>query len=236
MASQVFRSLSLFCLCGAFSLAVPNSARAEEYRIPEIGVKTSTALVAKVEAPNSHIYTKPELESQAVADVDPGETYVVQSSSGNGWVKVDLGDMVGYLPVEDATLIETTREDVDQSVQTRQGVIDYAMQFLGGRYRYGGRDPHTGVDCSGFTKYVMEHAAGIALNRTSRTQAGQGQTVDVDQARPGDLVFYASGGHIDHVAIYMGNGKIIHASTERTGIKISEWDHRKPVKVVDVIN
>ena len=236
MGNQVVRSLRLFCLCGVFSLAVPASVMAEEYRIPEIGVKTSTALVAKVEAPNSHIYTKPELESQAVADVDLGETYAVQSSSNNGWVKIDLGDTVGYLPLEDATLIETTMEDVDQSVKTRQDVISYALQFLGGRYRYGGRDPHTGVDCSGFTRYVMEHAAGINLNRTSRTQAGQGQTVDIDEARPGDLVFYATGGHIDHVAIYMGNGKIVHASTERTGIKISEWDHRKPVKVVDVIN
>lgn len=77
---------------------------------------------------------------------------------------------------------------------------------------------------------------GNLLKPYLRNPGGAGRPGDISQARPGDLIFYASGGRIDHAAIYMDNGQIIHASTEKAGIKISRWDHRKPVKAVDVIN
>lgn len=95
--------------------------------------------------------------------------------------------------------------------------------------------PHTGVDCSGFTKYVMQHGAGVSLNRSSTSQSKQGTAISADQMQPGDLIFYGSGKGINHVAMYIGDGKVVHASTERTGIKTSPWSYRTPVKIVNVL-
>ena len=121
------------------------------------------------------------------------------------------------------------------NLSTREQLVNYALQFVGGRYKFGGSDPHTGVDCSGFTKYVMQHGAGVSLNRSSTSQSKQGTAISADQMQPGDLIFYGSGRGINHVAMYIGDGKVVHASTERTGIKTSPWNYRTPVKIVNVL-
>ena len=77
---------------------------------------------------------------------------------------------------------------------------------------------------------------GIDTGRSSRDQADRGRAVPIDSVEPGDLVFYANGGNIDHVAMYIGGGQIIHASTERTGIKISTMNYRTPCKAVTFLN
>ena len=120
--------------------------------------------------------------------------------------------------------------------QLRARVVSYALQFVGNSYVYGGRDPHTGVDCSGFSSYVLGQIAGVSLNRTASAQSQQGVTVNIENARPGDLIFYDSGGHVNHVAIYMGNGQVVHASNERTGITVSDWNYRTPYVIKNVIN
>ena len=97
--------------------------------------------------------------------------------------------------------------------------------LLSGRYKFGGSDPHTEVDCSGFTKYVMQHGAGVSLNRSATSQSKQGTAISADQMQPGDLIFYGSGRGINHVAMYIGDGKVVHTSTERTGIK-TLWNYR----------
>lgn len=122
----------------------------------------------------------------------------------------------------------------DSVADVRQNLVNYALQFVGGRYRAGGNDPHTGADCSGFVRYVMQNGAGISMNRSSRAQATQGRQISADQMQPGDLIFYGSGSRINHVAMYIGNGQIVHASTERTGIKTSPWNYRTPVRIVSM--
>ena len=122
----------------------------------------------------------------------------------------------------------------EEAASARQNLVDYALQFVGGPYRAGGNDPHTGVDCSGFVRYVMQHGAGISMNRSSGSQATQGHAVNSSQMQPGDLLFYSGGSGINHVAIYIGDGKIVHASTYATGIKISKWNYRNPVKIVSM--
>ena len=118
----------------------------------------------------------------------------------------------------------------------RKSIVSSALQYVGNAYVYGGTDPHTGVDCSGFTRYILSHTAGIYLNRTAAAQSAQGRTVSADEAKPGDLVFYSSsGGHVDHVAIYMGDGKVVHASNERTGITTSNMYYRTPVRIANVL-
>lgn len=116
----------------------------------------------------------------------------------------------------------------------RQNLVNYALQFVGGPYRAGGNDPRTGADCSGFVKYVMQNGAGISMNRSSGSQATQGRAISSSEMQPGDLIFYGSGSRINHVAMYIGNGQIVHASTYKTGIKVSNWNYRSPVKIVSM--
>lgn len=100
-------------------------------------------------------------------------------------------------------------------------VVAYAKQFLGNPYVWGGSSLTNGTDCSGFTMSVYAHF-GYSLNRSSYTQVYNGRSVSMSELQPGDLLFYKYGGStISHVAIYIGGGQIIHASTEETGIIIS---------------
>lgn len=138
------------------------------------------------------------------------------------------------LEEELAAAEEAAAQEAAQTASARQNLVDYALQFVGGSYRAGGNDPHTGVDCSGFVRYVMQHGAGISMNRSSSSQATQGQAISSSQMQPGDLLFYSGGSGINHVAMYIGDGKIVHASTYATGIKISNWNYRNPVKIISM--
>lgn len=86
-----------------------------------------------------------------------------------------------------------------------------------------------GTDCSGFTMGIYRHF-GISIPRTSAAQASASRSVKSSEVRPGDLFFYGSG-HVSHVAMYIGGGKIIHASNARDGIKTSNAYYRKPLKI-----
>lgn len=130
---------------------------------------------------------------------------------------------------------EAATREAQQKASLRQTVVDYALSFVGGRYVYGGTNPNSGVDCSGFTKYVLENAAGVSVGRTSRDQAAEGVSISAEEMQPGDLLFYGSGSYISHVAMYIGNGQIVHASTERTGIKVSQWNYKTPVRIVNML-
>lgn len=144
-------------------------------------------------------------------------------------------DLVVQAQAEAKARQEAEAEASQNMVNVRQNLVSYALQFVGGPYRSGGNDPHTGVDCSGFVKYVMQNGAGVAMNRSSSTQATQGRAINANQMQPGDLIFYGSGSRINHVAMYIGNGQIVHASTYKTGIKISNWNYRTPVKIISVL-
>ena len=117
----------------------------------------------------------------------------------------------------------------------RAQIANYAVQFVGNPYVWGGTSLTNGADCSGFTMSVMAHF-GVSLPHSSSAQAGCGRSIKSSQMRPGDLVFYSgSGGGINHVALYIGNGQVVHASSKRTGIKISSWNYRSPSKIVNVL-
>lgn len=123
------------------------------------------------------------------------------------------------------TAVQLTASPVDytNASELRSGIVDYAMQYLGNRYISGGRSLEGGTDCSGFTCYTYA-AFGYSLSRTPQGQWGSnGRTVTLEEAQPGDIVCYASGGEkCTHVGIYLGNGKIIHSANSRRGVVIND--------------
>lgn len=114
-------------------------------------------------------------------------------------------------------------------LEKRQGIVDFALQFVGNPYVYGGTSLTNGADCSGFVMSVFAEF-GYELPRVAAAQCAASEKKDVSDIEAGDLVFYGDGG-IDHVALYIGDGKIVHASTAATGIKVSDYDYRAPAAV-----
>ena len=124
--------------------------------------------------------------------------------------------------------VETEPEYVDPGYSDLgQQVANYAVQFVGNPYVYGGTSLTNGADCSGFTQSVMANF-GIYISRTAADQSYGGTAVDMSNLQPGDLIFYANGGYVGHVALYIGGGQVVHASTEETGIIISSYDYNTP--------
>lgn len=160
-----------------------------------------------------------ELErQQQLADASDADDSVNSSSDDNSG-----GD------TEDAT---SGRKDVvvDSGSGLGSQIAAYGCQFIGNPYVYGGTSLTNGTDCSGFTQSVYRHF-GISIPRSSTAQRFAGTGVSYAEARPGDLICYAG-----HVGLYIGNGQIVHASTERTGIKISNATYRTILAVRRIVN
>lgn len=181
---------------------------------------------------------EPNTDSKVLETVGNQERYAVLKNDGSGWVKVQVDNVEGYVSseyVEIRYALGSAVEfhPIDES-PLRVRIVEYALQWLGNPYVWGGTSLTNGIDCSGFTMKVMAQF-GIKLTHYSGAQANEGRTINRSQLRPGDLLFYASSGRIDHVAIYIGNGQIVHASSPTTGIIISGAFNRTYVKAVNVI-
>ena len=140
----------------------------------------------------------------------------------------------GVSKKKETTKAETEATKAAKEKVSRDAVVAYAKQFVGNPYVYGGTSLTKGADCSGFVMRVYEKF-GISTSRVSRDQANNGTEIPVSQIKPGDLVFYSSGGEINHVAIYIGDGQIVHAANKQLGIRIGSLNHRTPVKAVRLI-
>lgn len=205
-------------------------------------------LMAIVNTDKLNVRSEPNTDSKIWTQISKEERYPVVSQL-DGWVEIELdtGDSgdgessdKAYISTRDnnvevryalseAIKFSPLEEQANQAASLRNKVVNYALQFVGGRYVWGGNDPHTGADCSGFVKYVMKHAAGVDLPRTSREQAKTGKSIKSSEMRPGDLIFYTnSSGVVNHVAMYIGNGQVVHAASRKSGIKISTWNYRTP--------
>ena len=133
----------------------------------------------------------------------------------DGWYQIDSGYVCGDYVVEvDATEAQSSGQG--------QEIADYALQFLGSRYVYGGSSP-SGFDCSGFTSYIYKQF-GYKINRSASDQLDNGTPVSRSELQPGDLVMFKKGGsskRASHVGLYIGNNQFIHASTSKVGVIIS---------------
>lgn len=145
-------------------------------------------------------------------EVDPSQTTTETTTEDSGSSDVEY-DEYGNVIDSDNTVDPDT---VDTSSSgSGSSIVDYATQFVGNPYVWGGTSLTSGADCSGFTQSVYAQF-GYSLPRTSYEQQNWGTEVSYADAQPGDLICYGG-----HVAIYMGNGQIVHASNSRDGIKIS---------------
>lgn len=127
----------------------------------------------------------------------------------------------------------SSTESVNQQTTSTSGqaIADYAVQFVGNPYVYGGTSLTNGADCSGFVQSVYKNF-GYSLPRVAADQANAGTSVSVKNLQPGDLLFYHGFGH---VAIYIGGGQVVHASNKKTGIKISNYNYSPIDKAVRIV-
>ena len=122
------------------------------------------------------------------------------------------------------------------SSELRNEIIEYAKQFLGNRYVHGGQSLSTGTDCSGFTSLIYAEF-GYSISRTPSGQlSGAGRGIDYSEAQPGDIICYGSGSKCTHVAIYIGDGQIIHSANSRKGVIISDISFGKVIGVKNIID
>ena len=234
LGKGIIKISGLMCLCAGLWVMSPMDSQAA---VKQAEIRTRSSYVVKIEAPSVDVHRSASEGSARQGQVMRGQTYEVLGRTQQGWVRIRTGGREGYIKTSgNATVVEKAHETVDEDAKMRRQVVEYAMQFVGGRYVYGGADPNRGADCSGFTRYVLSKSASISLPHSSKGQSSYGRQVSEDEMQPGDLLFYSGSGGINHVALYIGDGQIVHASTEKTGIKTSPYDYRTPVKIVSLLS
>lgn len=190
----------------------------------------------------------PEGESYEVVQKDDdveGWTYIRVDSDIEGYVSSDYVDIsYGFshaISVAEEEEIRKKEEEAaaarlaEMTSTKRQEVVNYALQFVGNPYVYGGTSLTNGTDCSGFTMSVYAHF-GYGLPRTAAAQMQGLTNVDIASIQPGDLLFYrGSDGSIGHVTMYIGGGQVVHASSSTTGIIVSGVGYRTPCAAARVI-
>lgn len=168
---------------------------------------------------------------------DGDEKAYISTRDNNVEVRYALNEAIKFTPAKDSSSGGSSGGSGSSTKQSRRSqLVNYALQFVGNRYVWGGTSLTNGVDCSGFTMRVMEKF-GVSLPHYSGSQAQMGKKVTSATMKPGDLIFYAgSNGKVNHVAIYIGNGRIVHAASRRSGIKTSTWNYRTPVAIRSMLD
>lgn len=206
--------------------------------------------VAEVTTETLRVRAAADINSDVITLVPQGEKLNVIEET-DGWLKVSTDEGEGYISADyaDVEVVYQVAESIEEEQQRlaeeaaeaeakaeadtynrRVEVVNYAMQFLGNPYVWGGTSLTNGIDCSGFTMQVYAHI-GYSLPHYDVSQRSCGTAVDsLADALPGDLVFYSG-----HVAIYCGGGQVVHASNPRDGIKVSNANYRSIVCIRRII-
>lgn len=167
-----------------------------------------------------------QLELDAGDDDGEDQGAFVSTRDNNVTVQYALQEAIEYYPAVEAA---------NAAMAFRNKIVNFACQFVGNRYVWGGTSLTHGCDCSGFTQSVLKNF-GISIPRVSRDQARIGTKMTSANMRPGDLIFYANrSGRINHVGMYIGNGQVVNAASTRSGIRIYRWNYRTPVAIRNVI-
>lgn len=196
-------------------------------------------VIIKVDTLN--VREEPDETSSIWTQADGNERYDVVKDLGD-WIMIELDDSVGYVAAEYVeqtyslnTAVKYTPPAEEAARTLRGRIVAYALKWLGGKYVWGGETLGKGVDCSGFVMKVYQNF-GVYLTHHSGTMAGEGRRISRSQLKKGDLVFYAKNGSINHVAMYIGDGQVVHARSRRRGICITDMDYRTPVRFVTYLD
>ena len=203
-----------------------------------------------------NVREEPSTDCSISTKVSVGEHLDIVEKEKDGWYKASINGLTGYVSADYVEVVYSlptavevvevqvsgsssssrpTYSNLDPNVsQTAKDLINTGMQYLGNPYRYGGNSLTKGIDCSGFVKQIFAKY-GYSLPRTSGGYTSVGTRVPLDQIKPGDILIYKYGSRIGHVAIYIGNGQILHAANERDGICISNAYFIYPYMAVRVI-
>ncbi len=197
--------------------------------------KEVASMIAVVNTQTLKVREEPNTDSVVITLIPQDEELEVVDVMDNGWIKFLLDDEEAYVSGEFVDVEERLEKAVTltellygQGVSdVRVDLVQYAKQFVGNPYVWGGTSLTNGADCSGFTLSIYKKY-GVSLPHHAASQAQLGTKISLSELQPGDLVFYAKNGSINHVAIYIGNGQVLHASSPKTGIKISSLNYRTP--------
>lgn len=195
--------------------------------------KEVASMIAVVNTQTLKVREQPNTDCAVITLIPQNEELEVVDVMDNGWIKFMLDDDEAYVSGDYVDVEERLEKAVTltellygQGVSdVRVSLVQYAKQYIGNPYVWGGTSLTKGADCSGFTMSIYKKY-GVSLPHHAASQAQLGKKVSLAEAQPGDLVFYSKNGSINHVAIYIGNGQVIHASSPKTGIKISTVNYR----------
>ena len=186
-------------------------------------VPDETTTTAEETAPSSEAETSTTVEETA-----PSSETETTTTTAAETTTTTVAETTTTTAAETTTTQEVTTPS-NSSTPLRDSIVNYALSWVGQcNYVYGGTDLSIGgsVDCSGFTMQVYSRVAGVSLPHHSMSQMNCGSAITYDQLRPGDLVFY---NNPNHVAIYIGNGAIVHAGSPETGINVTSVFFKTPI-------
>jgi len=183
-----------------------------------------TETLGTVNFSSVYVYDLPRHEGgQPISHLVGGEVITVTSSVEN-WFTFTYMDEPAFIEATHVAIPYFVQlPEVRISLSLADEVVQFAKQFLGYRYVFGGTTPSGGFDCSGFMIYVMRHF-DVSLYRRSSDMARNGVQVSRSNIAPADLLFFATGGggRISHVGLYIGGGRMIHAPNARDGVRITD--------------
>lgn len=211
--------------------------------------------IATANTSGLNIRGKASTDATVIDQMAKGEELVVldanvitDDSENSEWVKVSVDSDLSeneaayvarkYVDLSFELIHAVSIEEIQYGTgvsKTRIDLVNEAKEHLGESYVWGGTRLGHGVDCSGFTQ-ALYRLYGISIPRTSSSQSNSGTSISYNQLKPGDLVFYGGSNGINHVAMFIGNDMVIHASNPRDGIKISNMFYRNPKKYRRYIN
>lgn len=214
------------------------------------------SLLGVVEAEDGYINIREEMstDSEVVGKIRKDAICEVVSIEDE-WCEIESGEIKGYISNdylltgvdanEKAEEMMSEGKELETAITMTEyrygkGVTDiqmeiceYARQFVGNPYVWGGTSLTNGADCSGFTLSVYRKY-GVSLPHSSKAQANCGTRIDVSEVQPGDLVFYG-GKNIHHVAMYIGNGQVVHAQSAKTGIVVTSMYYNTPTRAARIL-
>lgn len=173
---------------------------------------------------NVRMRSGPSMSSGIVDELFFGNAVTITGTTGE-WTAVTYNGKSGYVYstyVKEGKYSYTDTSSSATGSAEGRDIVNYALQFVGYNYSWGGKSPDTGFDCSGLVYYVYQHF-GYTLNRVAADQAKNGVHVDESDLQPGDILcFYSGSSYIGHVGIYIGDGKFVHAANSATGVIVTE--------------